>query len=378
MSPKILLVEDDTSLREWVSYELEGDGYQVLLAADGLAGLNQAQTGPDLILMDVALPGLDGFKLGQKLQADPRTAGIPIIYLSARGRSQDKVAGLRAGGVSYLTKPFKIAELKASIQSLLNHNRLIHRESVAQIETAIAQAADLQRQLIPVNLPAVTGLDLFAHYQAATQVSGDFYDFSLRSDGRLVFTIADISGKGLSAAMMMSAIRLALRTAAYYSASPRAVLERVNADLYADLSDINKFVTVFVGFYEPQTGQIIYANMGHAPVIFTPFEGGAHLLAADGPPLGVLPQSFSGDHSLVLRPGDLLALASDGFNEAENPAGQMFGYERLLQTVDQLRRHGAKTIGNQLFSEISTFSTNCDQHDDQTLIILKGLERERT
>lgn len=122
MPEKILLVEDDEFISMFIEYELSEDGYQVTVAANGLDGLQAARTvRPNLILLDVMMPGMNGFDLARKLQGDPLTAGLPIIFLTARAMAADKTKGLELGAVSYLTKPFQMAELKAEIKSLLQN-----------------------------------------------------------------------------------------------------------------------------------------------------------------------------------------------------------------------------------------------------------------
>lgn len=129
MGERILIIEDDAPLREWVSYELEAEGHEIFLAPNGLAGLNAARSEnyPDLILLDVGLPGMNGFQVCKALQEDPFTASIPIIFLTARTTLDDKLIGFASGGVDYLTKPFKMAELKARVKAVL-HRRDVERQ----------------------------------------------------------------------------------------------------------------------------------------------------------------------------------------------------------------------------------------------------------
>jgi sigma-B regulation protein RsbU (phosphoserine phosphatase) len=369
MPEKILLVEDDEFIRTWLDYELSEDGYQVTVANNGLDGLQAArQVHPDLILLDVMMPGMNGFDLARKLHGDPQTTGLPIIFLTARSSTEDKIRGLDSGAVNYLTKPFQIAELKANIKALLQHTRSVRQEGEAEV----TEAAQIQRSLIPHELPETPCLELFAGYRSARQVSGDFYDLLVRPDGQLAFVVADISGKGLAAAMMMSSVRTAMRTALRELPTPEAVLAKVNQELYDDLTEVRKFVTLFVGFFNCETRQVTYANAGHSPVIFCEEPGTAHILEPDGPPLGVLPSMLSADQTLRLNPGDVLAITSDGLCEAEDPAGKLFGYDRLLRTISDLSPAGATALGDHLFDEVSVFAENRRQADDQTLVILRG------
>lgn len=377
MSKKILIVEDDEALREWISYELAAD-YEVTTAADGLTGLNMVQSGnwPDLMILDVMMPGLTGFEVAKKLRNNLQTAGIPIIFLTASTSLNDKLTGFESGGLEYLIKPVKSKELLARIKAILRHAELNRRRGQAEVETEMRQAADIQCRLMPQGTPQVAGLDLCAYYQPARLIGGDFFDFIIKSDQQLVFTIADVTGKGLPAALIMSSALTALWGAAHRSRCPKAVLERVNSDLYDKLTNVGKMVTTFVGWYNPQTRQVTYANAGHAPVILCRAGEQAHLLEADGPPLGVLPTLLGENHCLTLNTDDVLLMGSDGLSEAENPTGERFGYERLLKATETLAGKTATEIAAGLFEQVTTFASGCEQLDDQTLIVLKGERNE--
>jgi serine phosphatase RsbU (regulator of sigma subunit) len=257
MPPKILIMEDDEALREWISYELALD-YEVTTAADGLSGLNLVKNGnqPDLLILDVSMPGLTGLEVAKQVKDNPHTAGIPIIFLTARTTLTDKLAGFANGGLEYLTKPIKGQELLARVKAILHHTELNRQRGQAEVETEMHQAAHIQRRLMPSETPQLSGLDLHAYFQPASRIGGDFYDFIIRSDQQLVFTAADVTGKGLPAALVMASTLTALWGAAHYSASPQAALERVNTDLYDKLTGVRKLVTTFVGFYNPQTRQV--------------------------------------------------------------------------------------------------------------------------
>lgn len=377
MPQKILIMEDDAALSEWLSYELAAD-YEVTTAADGLTGLTRAQSGnrPDLMILDVMMPGLTGFEVAKKLKNNPQTADIPIIFLTARTTLNDKLTGFESGGLEYLTKPIKSKELLARVEAILRYTELNRRRGQAEVETEMHQAADIQRRLMPRETPRLSGLDLHASYKPASRIGGDFYDFMIRPDQQLVFVAADVTGKGLPAALVMASTLTALWGAAHYRPSPQAALERVNTDLYDKLTDVRKMVTTFIGFYNPETHQVTYANAGHAPIIFCPADGQARLLEADGPPLGALPTILSQNHHLMLAEGDVLLIGSDGLSEAENRAGEMFGYERLLEAVTTLADRTAPEIAAGLFEQMTAFAAGHKQSDDQTLIVLKGTPHE--
>ena len=128
------------------------------------------------------------------------------------------------------------------------------------------------------------------------------------------------------------------------------------------------------GCYDPDNRQLSYANAGHAPVIYCPAGGAATLLEADGPAAGVLPFNLCENFTLSFQPGDILVVATDGFNEAVHASGEMFGYERLLTLVEKLAHLSAESIATWVYEQVQQFTDGCEQSDDQTLVILKGVK----
>jgi sigma-B regulation protein RsbU (phosphoserine phosphatase) len=245
----------------------------------------------------------------------------------------------------------------------------------ARLKTEMDMAAKIQLQLLPQQFPHINGLDIYAHSYPAEQVGGDFYDFSAYKDRPFVFAIGDVSGKGLPAALFMTMTRTVLHTTARSlpSIDPKAILTRVNEDLYEDFSEVGMFATAFAGCYDSHSARLSYANAGHSPIIYCPAGGPAILLEADAPMLGILPTSTCTNHVLPFRTNDILVAATDGLNESFNADGEMFGYERLLKTVETLAHLSSKQIGNELLKAINQFTRGYVQSDDQTFIIIKGV-----
>jgi serine phosphatase RsbU (regulator of sigma subunit) len=380
MKEHILVVEDDSSLRDWISFELSYDGYRVSEAADGDSALALMDAAPalDLILLDVQLPGMNGFQLCEHIQKLPQMAAVPVIFLTARASLDDKLNGFAAGAVDYLTKPFEMVELKARIQALLRakeRQRLIGRqEEHARREKEMAEAARIQRALMSCSTEGVAGIDLFAHCNPARIVGGDLYDIYVRHDGRLSVAEADVSGKGMAAAMVTSEVRTVLREAGRMLASPAAIVSLANARLYEDLSHVDKLVTLFVGFYAQETRTFLYVNAGHSVGIYRPAEGVPCILEATGMPLGVFEDANFEERVVRMGCGDLLVISSDGYPEATNAEGELLGYERLLDAIDHASSQSAAGIVAALNQLIAEFTTGCEQTDDQTIIVIKGKE----
>lgn len=376
---RIMVVEDDSSLRDWIHFELQFEGYQVDEAADGLLAIEALRRGepPDLILLDVQMPRMDGFQVCSELQTWPDYAAVPIIFLTARAELTDRLQGFSVGASDYLAKPFKMAELKARISALLRQterNRSIGRkEEHRRASEEMDEAATIQRSLMACSLGKIQNLEVFATCRPARIVGGDLYDVHERSDGRLSLIEADVSGKGLPAAMVAAEVRTMWRETARQIASPAAALALANRRLYDDLSEVNKFVTMFAAFYSPQQRTLTYTNGGHSVVTYVG-EGGVRTLGATGLPLGILPDADYDEVTLPFGPNDVLIVASDGFAEAQDTNQALFGYDRLLRAIQEAAHLPARAIAEHLAAQVSNFVEQCEQADDQTLIVLKGKE----
>lgn len=381
MSKHIMVVEDDSSLREWVEFELSMEGYDVSQAADGLlalTNLHAMQQLPDVLLLDVQLPGMDGFTLCKTLQQVPATASIPIIFLTARTTTDDKLTGFASGGVDYLTKPFKMVELKARLKALLRQQDM-GREQGRQIEyqrqeKEMVEAAFIQNTLMSCAISEAPGIELAARCRPARSVGGDLYDVHQRPDDCVTIVEADVSGKGLPAALIMTSVRTVLRDGANMLSSPGMVLQQANLRLYNDLTEIGKLVTVFAAFYRPEKRTVTYANAGHAVAVYRPAGGVPRIIDATGLPFGILDNTDYPELVLRMQPDDLLVICSDGFSEAGNLAEEFFGFERLLAVIDEYAHLGATAILEGVSERVALFAGGFEQTDDQTIIVVKGKE----
>jgi sigma-B regulation protein RsbU (phosphoserine phosphatase) len=256
-------------------------------------------------------------------------------------------------------------------------NVVLHQESVEQVklQTEMDLARHVQVRLLPRVLPYVSGLDIFASSRPALQVGGDFYDFVWQPGRPFVFAVGDVTGKGLSSALVMAMTRTVIRgkASSLPPCAPDVVMRQANEDLYDDFTEVGMFATVFVGQYRAEGRELLYANSGHSPVIFCPANGSARLLEADDTAMGVLPVSISTVQRLQFDPGDMLVVATDGFSEAISVTGELLGYDRLLQVVEARRAASADEIGAALFDAVGAFADGHPQADDQTLVVIKGV-----
>lgn len=251
-------------------------------------------------------------------------------------------------------------------------NNQLYQESAerARLQQELNVAHEIQASFLPNGNPDIPGCSVASLWQAARQVSGDFYDFLQRSDGTWGIVIADVADKGVPAALFMAVSRTILRTVAFNRHDPADVLMRVNQiiDLEAQ-SDL--FVTVFYAIWNPQNEMLTYANAGHNPPILLKKNGQPRLLKEHGMALGVLPDIQIKEHTVRLHPGDTLILYTDGVTEAMNEDLDEFGMERLLLAARAGQTHNAAAIIQSITDNIRDHAGETPQFDDITLVVLK-------
>ncbi len=328
---------------------------------------------------------------GWPLSLPERVRSLLMVRIGTGEHVRGAFAFWSEQGERFASPQLKLASAIAEHAGVQVENALLHRERIAQarFETEMQLARRVQTNLLPRELPALPGLDVYARMRPASHVGGDFFDFVASSADRTVFLVSDVSGKGMSAALVMTMTRTILRSIVRgatrgdagrigrASRSPRqspaaALLAQVNDELYEDLTELSMFATAFVAEYDHLSRRLMYANAGHSPVIYKPAGGAPRLLEADCPPIGVNRTLDYAEQSVILRPGDVLVAASDGFNETRNAADEMFGIERLMRCVEEHAHLSAEAIGQALFAAVEAFRDGEMQEDDQTLVIAKG------
>ena len=254
-------------------------------------------------------------------------------------------------------------------------NAWLYQEALARtrLETEMDLARQVQLALQPQSLPSVDGLDMYGVSIPALQVGGDFFDIVMRKDRPLVFMVGDVTGKGMSAALLMSMTRMSARSAARNMPfeAPHQIVNRLNMDLLDDYSTVSMFSTAFVGTYDLSTRRLLFSNAGQSPVLYMPMDGEPVILEAQDIPVGVLEGYAYSSQQMDMKPGDVLLVATDGFNESRNDEDEMFGIERMLQALADMRTLDAKGIAEEMLNLVTRFSGSHLQDDDRTIIVLK-------
>jgi serine phosphatase RsbU (regulator of sigma subunit) len=300
---RILIVEDDPAILCGLRDNLEFESYQVLTATDGEAGYRSlCEHSPDLVILDLMLPKLSGYDLCRRVRGEGFNA--PILMLSARSQEGDRVLGLDLGANDYVSKPFSLPELLARVRALLRHE-WEHHQDEARLTSELKMAEKVQQELFPKVLPKAPGLDYAGICKPARGVSGDYYDFLALGGRKLGLLLADVSGKGMSAALLGASLHAAVRANA-----PAAgvccgeVLAKANALLF-ETTTAERYATVFYGAYDPVSRMLTYANAGHCPPILIR-QGTCIRLDSITAPAGMLPVMPALQNSIELMPGDWL------------------------------------------------------------------------
>ena len=305
------------------------------------------------------------------LQANEVEIVLPLI-------SQGELIGLltlgpRLDGQKYARADRSLLEmLVAQVAPALRVAQLAQAQQAQarereRIEQELRTAQEIQHTFLPREIPSLPGWRLVPYYQSAREVGGDFYDFLPFADGRLGIVIGDVTDKGMPAALVMTATRTMLRTAAQEKTSPSEVLARVNDLLFADIPP-NMFVTCFYALLDPASGHLCYANAGHEPP-FRQNDGSAAELWATGMPLGMMPGTSYEEYETIVTPGESLLFYSDGLVEAHNRRREMFGFARLKTLLEG--QSDDVSLIDTLLDELQRFTgEGWEQEDDVTLVAL--------
>ncbi len=373
--PSILIVDDTPANLRLLSQMLTEHGYRARPAPDGPAALAAACAEvPDLILLDVRMPGMNGYEVCAKLKTDAATCDIPVIFISALDAAQDKVEAFAAGGVDYVTKPFQVEEVLARVQTHLALRELQKRLEDANEKMAreLALAGEVQASFLPRRLPELRGWQLAARLSPARETSGDFYDFVSLPGGLLGIVVADVTDKGAGAALCMALSCTLLRTyAEEYPSQPEVVLSAVNRRLIKD-TQCAQLVTAFYGILDPVSGILTYCNAGHPPPCLFRSTHGSEVqgLVHTGMALGTFEDQIWEQGLVQLSAGDTLVLYTDGVTEAINGEAALFEEERLHESVRRSLGRPAVEILDSVMAAVHAFADGTLQSDDIALMVL--------
>jgi phosphoserine phosphatase RsbU/P len=372
---KLILIVDDTPTNLGVVSGALTDTYKTKVATNGpkALALAAAEEKPDLILLDVVMPEMDGYEVCTRLKADPATREIPVIFLTGQTSVEDETRGFSVGGVDYVHKPFSPAIVKARVRShiLLREARAQLAKQLDALNAELEMAHQIQLSILPHELPKLPGLDIAARFLPMASVGGDFYDFIRIDDKHLGILIADVSGHGLSSALIASMLQVALAGQVAHASQPAEVLAGLNKAVSGKFS--TNFVTAAYVYVDLEKNLMRYAGAGHPPLMqYRGSTGKAKQILENGMVLGILEDSDYTALEIPLEPGDRQVLFTDGIVEAANPAQKMYGDERFMRFLESNEALNGEKFADALLSEVAGWtgqSGEQSQQDDLTIVV---------
>jgi sigma-B regulation protein RsbU (phosphoserine phosphatase) len=373
---KLILIVDDTPINIGVISGALKDSYKTKVATNGekALALASAEEKPDLILLDIMMPGMDGYEVCSRLKADPATSEIPVIFLTGQTSAEDETRGFEVGAVDYVHKPFSPAVVNARVRShiLLREARAQLASQLLALNNELEMARQIQLSILPHSIPKLPGLEIAARFLPMTSVAGDFYDF-IQIDGEHVgILIADVSGHGLPSALIASMLQVSLTGQAGHASEPSKVLAGLNRALCGKFTD--NFVTAAYVYVDLEKNLMRYAGAGHPPVLqWRNSTGKTAKVLENGLVLGMFEEAIYEALEFPLEPGDRYVLYTDGVPEAANPSEEQFGVERFMRFIENNKHLGADQFVQTFLTELSRWSGQTaeqGQQDDITLLVV--------
>ncbi len=380
---RILVVDDEPDLEPLVLQRMRrairSGRYQFVFAQNGVEALETLNQDDeiDMVLSDINMPQMDGLAL---LSHIPEVApNIHAVIISAYGDMKNIRSAMNLGAFDFVTKPVDFEDLRITIERALTNLEAwraatASRERLVALENELDVANKMQQTILPTEFPSQSGFQIHGSMTPARVVGGDFFDVLYLNNGRVGLTVADVSDKGVPAALFMMASRTLLKSAAMGLKSPREVLREVNDLLYDD-NDAMMFVTLFYAVYDPATGELTYANGGHNAPLIVHVDGTSTILpGTNGIALGVMPGMEYDERTISTSAGDTIVFYTDGVTEAVNDQGQEFGMDRLRQVFTSQPMRDAESATQAVFDAVSQFAGDVAQFDDITCLIFRRSE----
>lgn len=372
----VILIVDDTPANIEIAKSILKDEYRIRVATTGAKALElvKAKPTPALVLLDVQMPGMDGYRVCRQLKAGAQTRDIPIIFLTGRTEAADETRGFKEGAVDYIHKPFSPAVMKARV-----HTHLVLREAREQlaqqlltINNELEMAREIQLAILPREAPKIKGLEIAARYVPMSSVAGDFYDFIVVDERHVGVLVADVSGHGLPAALIASMLQFALAAQFAFASDPARLLWGLNQALCGKFRA--HFVTAAYVFVDMAKNSISYAGAGHPPLLlWRGSTGSASEVSENGLLLGQFPEARYSAVQVPMEPGDRVLLYTDGIIEAQNSSEEMFGLDQFKHFLETNHTLASDAFCDTLLHELSLWSRESGgpgQQDDLTLLAL--------
>jgi sigma-B regulation protein RsbU (phosphoserine phosphatase) len=379
----IVLAVDDTPENLDVVKGILGNDYIIKAAVNGKIALKIAETqSPDLILLDIMMPDMDGYEVCKRLKGNPATAEIPVIFLTAKDQDADEAKGFDLGAADYIQKPVNALilksrakthiQLKKNLDALHDAYEVINTQR-QRMQDELNVGRDIQMSMLQRDYPLFPDHDEFsvhAQLEPAREVSGDFYDLFFVNPQELCLVVADVSGKGVPAALFMAVSKTLFNARAMDDRSPASIMTRVNNELSQNNPSC-MFVTVFLAILNIETGELRYSNAGHNPPLLKRADGQVSVVReVHGPIAGAIEEIAYGEGRMMLGQGDVLLAFTDGVTEAMNMADELYSDARLEKWFAVTRAASAAEWVKELVASVDDFVGGAEPSDDITIMAL--------
>ena len=389
MPDKILIVDDNLVNRRLLATILKKEGYELLEAEDGERAIESAfRDMPDLILLDIMMPKKDGYEVCAELKGDDRTANIPIIFLSAKTQTEDKIKGLDFGGADYVTKPFEKREVLARVRAQLKiagltkevfkaNKELMQKQQI--LDEDLKAAAGIQRSLLPQTPPDENMVDVAWRFMPCARIGGDIFNMVRLDKNHWAIYMLDVSGHGVPSALVAVSVSQILRPQQglllkkeiesppfYQILSPAEVLDHLDQEY--PIERFNKFFTISYIVLNTEDKSIIYSNAAHPPPILLHGNGDMELLDKGGTIIGMGGLLPFEEGKKQVYAGDKLLIYTDGIIEYQNKDGEFYGDNRLRRELQRLRDKPISEVIDEVIDSIMNFGHNTPPQDDITLL----------
>lgn len=373
LESRVLIADDDPVVRRMLEALLRQLGCRTESVDRGGSALRSARAfRPDLILLDVNMPDMDGYAVCAALRADAALAEVPIMMLTALSDRDARLKGIEAGADDFINKTFDRMEFVARVRTVLRLNRYRRLQEAQRLEQQMEMASIIQKLLLPRGTPGVPGIEIAARYRPAAQVGGDFYDFIVRGD-HLYFIVADVSGHGVASALFMSNARSAVRSLLDSTDDITRLAEKLNARMVEDSGESGMFVTAVLGRYDRGARRLALVNCGHPEPIIGRRDGRRESIPASASPIGLLEPLGAAAFSTTLDEGDTICICTDGLLESANAAREMFGAARLEQACASHADEGLECMADAITADVEAFHGGPELDDDFTLVLMRGV-----
>ncbi|MCQ2127899.1 MAG: SpoIIE family protein phosphatase [Bacteroidaceae bacterium] len=388
MAVKILSVDDELDLEllltQYFRRKIRHGEYEFLFAHNGLEALQVLVKHPDIdiILSDINMPEMDGLTLLSKIN-EMRNPAQKCIMVSAYGDMDNIRHAMNNGAFDFATKPIDLDDLQLTINKAIEQIEFVRNsqkehKQLKDIQSDLDVAREIQHAILPrvfkMKMADADNIDLYASMIAAKDVGGDLYDFFPIDDTHFGFTIADVSGKGIPAAIFMAVSRTMIKANGTRGVSSNECMKIVN-DLLCEESLDEMFVTVFYGIYDMATGTIEYTNAGHNRPYILHADGSVEMVMSKiNMALGIMEGLEFKSDTIQLQPNDTLVTFTDGVTEAEDAEHNQFGDDRLIEILKELRGSDSETIVRTINEKIKDFVGEATQFDDITQLVIKRLK----